>query len=429
MARSIDSARRIEVVQAYRAEKARSPSTTYAAVAEAHGVGEASLNRWLRQYRREGHVSPRKRVRSGREPVLGAAAGEAFEKWLLEHPTARLCEAMAYLKQTFGVSVSEATVRRALRARGLGLRAMKWARTEAAHGEKAAQTLRYAERHRGKPESRPHRAAYPSDLTEAEWLAIEPFWADVGAARPTAHSLRDVLDAIRYLAATGCPWRFLPHDYPPQNTIRRWFDIWTGDGTLERVNDALRRLLRRRAQHEETPALLIVDSQTVPCREGGEARGYDGGKKISGRKRHIAVDSHGFIWRAAVHSAGVQDRDGVDLVLEAEIFKPLQRLEKIVFDAGYQGRAEARIRQTTGISTEIVRRRDSLSGVWCRKDGPAPEMRAGFRVLLKRWIVERTFAWCNRRRRLAVDVERTASASLAWMHVAAQHLLVARMVL
>lgn len=427
MVRKVPTLQREAAVQAYLERKDLGVGTSYAEVAAEFGVSVASLDRWLRLYRSEGHVEPRKPIRSGFAPMFSDADMDVLKEWVLEHPTARLWEVVEFVSNEMKIPASEPTVRRALAARGISKRHLK--RAQADNTEpRSRQTFRYNERHRRKPESKPHRRSYPSDFTESEWAAVEPMWSTMAVAKPTSHSVRDVLEAIRHILATGCPWRYLPHDFPPHTTTRRWFDTWNRDGTLARVNDAIRRLLRRRSAREETPSVIIVDSQSVKCREGGEQRGYDGGKKIAGRKRHVAVDTEGFVWNLEVHSSSVQDRDGIDLLLPDNITTALPRLARILVDAGYQGRAEQRTTARTGVPVEVIRRRgDTTNGEWSSKDAPSPAYKEGFRVLPKRWIVERSFAWCNRRRRLSVDYERKADVAKAWVLYAIQHIMVARM--
>ena len=424
MPRPIDTTFREMVVEAYLNRKADDPKTTIRMVAKEHGVGEASLKRWV-WASRSGSVRP-KRASGGPRPRLTAEMRTHVVDWVLAHPTVRLFEVVAYVQQTFQVSVSEATIRACLRERGIGKRRLtKLVPRQGSEG--TPPDHRYTRSHRRKPEGRPHRRAYPSDFTDAEWSVVGPLWLDHASAVPLEHELRDVLDALRYIGATGSPWRYLPHDYPPQETVRRWFDTWGRDGSLTRVNDALRRLLRRRAGREETPSVLIIDSLSVKSHEGGEARGYDGGKKIHGRKRHIAVDSMGLVWLAMVHGADIQDRDGIDRLIPDDIRAKLPRLGKILADAGYQGRAETRTQERTGVPVEIVRRPgDTTTGEWATADAPPKTAPTGFVVVPKRWVVERSHAWAARRRRLARDFERTVTASTTWLEMSYNHIYSAR---
>lgn len=427
MPKAIPEDQRREVVEAYLSRKASDPSTSYASVAAEFGVGEASVSRWLRRYREDGTVGVRSPRRNASRRKLSQDLADAMAAWVLSNPAKRLWEIREYVERELGVVVSEPTIRRELNRKNIGKRRLtKLARVAEESGTSDTQR-RYDKSHRRTPPHKPQRRSYPSDFTDVEWAAIEPIWREHARSFPQNHALRDVVEALRYLGAAGCPWRYLPNDFPPHQTVRRWFDCWHRDGTVKRVNDAIRRLLRRSAGREETPSLLIIDSLSIKTHEGGEERGYDGGKKVSGRKRHIAVDTLGWPWLCAVHSASLQDRDGIDRVIPDDIRERLPRLEKILADAGYQGRAEHRTRQRTGVPLEIARRRgDSTTGEWASKAGPAPTRPAGFKVIPKRWIVERSLAWCTRRRRMARDYERTIAAAEAWMALAFQHTMVAR---
>jgi putative transposase len=422
MPSSIDKSVRDRVVNDYLAKKAKDSATSTRSVAAAHGVGEASLKRWLAQKRQEdGIVSSRGRPPSA--PRLAPELRKAAVDLVLADPAMRLYEVAATISQRAGSRVSEHTIRRCLRAAGVGKRRL--ARAGRASDPRPDVT-RYTDKHRRRPEDRAHRRSYPSDFTNSEWAVVEPLWAELAEAVPMEHDLRDVLDAIRYIGATGAPWRFLPHDYPPYQTVYAWFERWARDGTQEVVNAELRRVLRRRQGREDTPSLLIVDSQTAKSREGGEQTGWDGGKRLRGRKRHIAVDTMGLPWFVAIHGANIQDRDGLDLVVPADVRDRLPRLEQLLADGGYAGRAEARTQQRTGVGLKIARRvGDNTTGEWVQ-EGTTPRT-VGFKVIPKRWIVERSNSWFSRRRRLTSDFERTVRHGAAWYQTSVGHILAARM--
>jgi putative transposase len=414
----ISPERRQAAVDDYRRRNADGSRISIAAVAAEHGVGPASLKRWLWS------ATP-KRPRGGAKPKLTTELVDQLVELATSQPTLRLYELAAEMSRRAGQMVSEATVGRALRSRNIGKRRI--VREPAPADPRESDGTRYGARHRRQPEDRPHRRAYPSDFTDAEWAVVEPIWLEHVRALPTEHELRDVLDALRYIGATGCPWRFLPHEYPPFTTVRTWFDRWKRDGTVDLVNSDLRRRLRRRSGREDTPSLLIVDSQTAKAREGGKDRGYDGGKKTSGRKRHIAVDTEGLPWLIIVHSAAIQDRDGIDLLVPDHVRQQQPRLKKILADGGYQGRAERITAERTGVPLHIVRRLgDTTTGQWAAKDGPPPSAPAGFQVVPQRWIVERSHAWVCRRRRLSSAYERSAATSAEWYRHAWQFTMTAR---
>ena len=251
----------------------------------------------------------------------------------------------------------------------------------------------------------PARRPYPTDLTDAPWQQLEPLLRpNAGPGRPTTLELREIVNALLYMKQTGCAWRLLPHDFPNWTSVRYYFDKWTLDGTWEAVNTALRHQVRQRAERNPQPSAAIVDSQSVKTVEAGRYRGWDGHKRVVGRKRHVLVDTQGCLLGLLVLAADVSDQVGAWLLL-ALCAASVPLLLKLWADQAYRGivaPAQARY----GLAVEIV------------SPPPAPR---GFRVLPKRWIVERSLSWFSRGRRLKLDYERDPAYSEAWLYVASIH--------
>jgi putative transposase len=285
------------------------------------------------------------------------------------------------------------------------------------------------------------KTSYSTDLTDAEWGFLEPHVpAPSRRGRPRVHAARRILDAVFYVLRSGCPWRLLPREFPPWETVYCWFRRWRMDGTWERLNAALRERLRVRSGRDPQPSAGVVDSQSAKTTGvGGEARGYDGGKKIRGRKRHLLVDTEGLVLEAKVHSAKVPDQDGIGLLLE-RAREHLPRLSYLWVDAGYRGRGKEWAEKALGLSVEVVHRSpkptpEKVLFAWARewhKEGRSVDLdqllpRRGFEVLPRRWVVERTFAWICHNRRMSKDYERLCATGEAFVYAAMVRLMVRRL--
>jgi len=253
---------------------------------------------------------------------------------------------------------------------------------------------------------------YPSDLTDSQWHNIKDFYGSPKkTGRPREVEFRQIVNAVLYLVFTGCQWRFLPADFPKWQTVYYYFAKWRKDGTWFRIHETLRSQERIRQGRNKHPSAGCADSQSVKTTAVPSSRGFDGGKKIMGRKRHILVDTLGLIIALTVTTAAVQDRDGLKKLLRT-FGVHRKKLRKVWVDGGYRGKVIEWVKQRFRYHLEVVLRADDVKG---------------FIVLPKRWIVERTFAWLNNHRRLSKDYERFAKTSEAMIQIAMIRLMLRRL--
>jgi putative transposase len=255
--------------------------------------------------------------------------------------------------------------------------------------------------------------SYPSDLTGGQWAVIEPLIPIFRTGRPRKTPMRAVVNAILYVVRTGCQWRYLPHEFPPKSTVYEYFAAWRDDGTLQRLHDALRDYVRQQQAPDRPRRTAALDSQSVETSSGGEQRGRDNAKKVNGRKRHILVDSLGLLLAVVVTAADVEDAKAAERLLPTLAAPPCGHIRRVFADNKYNNKVlDVYVAKQDRYHLEVIHRPKDAEG-WIR--------------LPKRWVVERTFGWLLKSRRLSVDREKTVSSSEAMVRWSMVHLMLKRL--
>lgn len=366
---------------------------------------------------------------SGRPPKLSGEALQTFRALVLEHPNATIEDLCIRVHKQLGVQLCELSMYRYLARVGI---VRTRPRPDGKPGKRGGSSAfvpvppptqyGYTQSHRDEGDAQ----HYPGALTDAEWQLVADLFDKKGPGKPPQYPRRTMLDACCYAVRTGCPWRMLPKDLPPWQDVYAHFRRWTAKNLFETMHDRLRAMWRTRAGRDAAPTAAVIDSQSVKTSAQGGPKGFDAGKKVKGRKRHLVVDVLGLVLAVLVHPANVQDRDGADPVVELAVAKH-PTLKKLYVDAGYGGQCAQSLRTKYKLDVEVVRR-PGAAGTWSDAQLPLFVTEAKpFPILPRRWVVERTHSWVERPRRLSKDYDRRLDVATAWIWLAETRILLRRL--
>jgi len=375
------------------------------------------------------------RRRRGRPPKLTSEQIDALVRLARENPLLSLEDIVSVFRRQREITLSTPTVRKYLLAAGFHFHRLRSKQAATATGEPSsgeaaaatvpsARTYGYGEAHRdpGGP------VRYPCGLTDSEWEQVKHLFDPPGrTGRPEKYPRRQLLDACIYVLRSGCSWRMLPKDFPSWQVAYKTFRRWEARGLFEAMYDELRKLWRTRQHRTPDPTAAILDSQSVKTSQQGGPKGYDAGKKVKGRKRHLVTDTFGHLLAVLVTDASIQDRDAAMPAVDLAKAKA-PGIKKVYVDGGYAGACAERLRECHQIEVEVVRHPANRKvGRWQEGQLPLFDMVKKFVVLPKRWIIERTNAWNDRPRRMNKDHDRNLAVSTAWIWLTESRMLLRRL--
>lgn len=365
------------------------------------------------------------RSRGGRPPKLNAEQVQVLLRIARENASLSLDDLAWMFHRETGITLASATINKYLRSNGFTRAPQRRSAVKSAgrsSGAKPTQSVYgYHKAHRDPGDS----PRYPCGLTDSEWEHVRDLFDPPGRpGRPPKYDRRHVLDACIYVLRSGCSWRMLPKDFPPWAVVYRTFRRWQSRDLFEQLYDRLRRLWRSRERRNPDPTAVVLDSQSVKTSPQGGTKGYDGAKKVKGRKRHLVTDTLGLIVAVMVTAASTPDRAAALEMMDLATQK-VPNLQCLFVDSAYAGKCGRQIREQHGIEVKVVRHARQR---WHEGQLPLFEpSTTGFAVLPKRWVIERTNAWNERPRRMNRDHDRLTAVSTAWIWLADARRLLRRL--